>query len=201
MLTCLGGGVAFSIIASVDLQEAITPHGPRWPWILVTFGVAGPLSFLRSMDTLRFTSMAALAALLYTTLIVILYSCGIGGMFDPFGQGAAVGKAGEVVAFSEPLQALRALASISSAFSCHFNIPSIQAEMDQPTRPRIWTWYGGSFGFALCLYLIVALCGYATYGSAVSSNILTMYPKNGFTTAARIAISLVVIFSCAPTGL
>lgn len=198
-ITCLGGGTAFTVIASTGLRDTfVGTHGARWPWTLLTMGFSAPIAFLSSMDSLRFTSMAALLTLAYVTLLVALYSFGLdgdGGLLDPFAAGARVPAKGTVIAFGQPLSALRALASVSSAFSCHFNIPAIQAEMERPTPARVWAWYGGTFGFAFCLYTIVAMCGYMTFGDAVAANILSMYPSNALTNTAQVGISLVVIFS------
>ena len=50
--------------------------------------------------------------------------------------------------------------------------------MDTPTPQRCAKVYWLGFGLVTSLYVIVAVCGYYTFGDAVPSNIVDAYPKN-----------------------
>ena len=49
-------------------------------------------------------------------------------------------------------------------------------ELREPTQPRINSVIGAAIGAAFVIYMVVACCGYATYGTEVESDILTNYP-------------------------
>mmetsp|Transcript_21829 Transcript_21829/g.64501 ORF Transcript_21829/g.64501 Transcript_21829/m.64501 type:complete len:225 (+) Transcript_21829:1-675(+) len=81
------------------------------------------------------------------------------------------------------------------AFGAQLSIPTIYNEMENPTFERMLFVYVFGYGFAWVLYGVCAMCGYSTYGDAVTSNILDSYPDNGLVSAGRIGLSFVVIFS------
>jgi hypothetical protein len=76
---------------------------------------------------------------------------------------------------------------------------------------RMKTAIYGAIGAAACVYLVrhahaadlrpltlaqlVGVLGYASFGSAVGSNIIAMYPNDGVVCFARIAIVILVAFS------
>ena len=48
--------------------------GPRFLWVIVTVAIATPIAFLKDMDSLRHTSFAAVAILLYIVVLVAVYA-------------------------------------------------------------------------------------------------------------------------------
>ena len=75
------------------------------------------------------------------------------------------------------------------------SIPPIFTEMENPTPRRMLTVYVAGYGLAWLLYGTCALCGYATFGDAVTSNILDSYPSSGLVSTGRVGLAFVVIFS------
>ena len=70
----------------------------------------------------------------------------------------------------------------------------IYAELDE--RGRIDAVTRGAVAVAAALYVAIAACGYATFGSSVASNLLLSYPHaSAAVTLARVAIAVLVLFS------
>ena len=84
ILTSVGSGCVYVIVASDNLQSVLYPDGPRWLWVLLILIVVTPLSFIRTVDALRFTSLAAAALLVYILLLVVVFA--IGGAISPNGD-------------------------------------------------------------------------------------------------------------------
>ena len=53
-----------------------------------------------------------------------------------------------------------------------------------------------SIGGAAIIYLLIGLLGYATFGNRVGSNILDSYHGGLLISTCRVAISVLVLFSC-----
>ena len=53
------------------------------------------------------------------------------------------------------------------AYTCHQNIISITNELHDPTRRRAGITIVSAIGLALLLYIIMAICGYETFGASV----------------------------------
>ena len=81
------------------------------------------------------------------------------------------------------------------AFTCQQNIFSICDELKNPTMVRVGKVIGTSIGSAWVVYIIVAVAGFVTYGDMVQSDILNNYPASKVAAVARVAITLLVIFS------
>ncbi|KAJ2480316.1 hypothetical protein IWW56_002508 [Coemansia sp. RSA 2131] len=86
-----------------------------------------------------------------------------------------------------------ALATISFSFCAVAVMPSIEASM---RRPKRWNAVVGSaMGTVTSIYLIVGVIGYYAFGDQTKSPFFDNLPQNAATTAARILISLHVIFA------
>lgn len=81
------------------------------------------------------------------------------------------------------------------AFTCQQNIFSICDELKEPTMKRVGKVIGTAIGSAWVVYIIVAAAGFVTYGDLVQSDILNNYPASKAAAVARVAITLLVIFS------
>ena len=81
------------------------------------------------------------------------------------------------------------------SYTCHQNIFPIVNELENPSQYRFDSIILSVVGSALSLYLVIGMCGYATYGDKVRSDIIVNYPSNGLVSAVRVFISFVVCFS------
>jgi len=207
ILLCLGACCSYIIVATGGFRKVVNPDGASWYWTVLAICIVTPLSFLRSMDALRFTSLAAVIIVLFLTILIVIYSFGVNdsSLLDPcagvewnatyFVESGGPCPPGPFSPAGSPWGVLSAFSSLSMAYGAQLSIPSIFNEMENPSPERMLIVYVFGFGFAWVLYGVCAMCGYSTFGDAVTSNILDAYPENGLVSAGRIGLSFVVIFS------
>jgi amino acid permease len=113
-----------------------------------------------------------------------------GGGASGGGRGACRGS----VAWQRDAQhTLSALPTFLFAFASQINVASIASELRLPSRRRVDAVLLGGMGLTVIVYLLVAVGGYATYGSNVQGDLFLAYP--GGAIVARVALVLVVVLS------
>lgn len=140
-----------------------------------------PLSFLRRLDSLRYTSIIALISIGYLIILVLAH----------FIKGDTKRTGGELRIFHWA-GATRALASfpvIVFAYTCHQNVNkssatltcancwqmfSILNEIQNNSHFRTTSVVTASNGTAATIYLLVAITGYLSFGNGVGPNIVAM---------------------------
>ncbi|KAL1499840.1 hypothetical protein AB1Y20_012525 [Prymnesium parvum] len=207
ILNCVGACCSYMIVATASFQAVLAPAAASWYWTVLALCVVTPLSFLRSMDALRFTSLGAVLIVLFLTALILLYSLGVSddSLLDPCANvkwnGSAPADAkgpcppGEVDAVGSPWGILSAFSSLSMAYGAQVAVPPIFNEMEDPSPRRMLIVYVVSFGLAWVLYGVCAMCGYTTFGDAVPSNILDAYPSTSLVSIGRLGLAFVVMFS------
>jgi len=170
-------------------------EGSRWVYTVATLAIVTPLSYLRSMDTLRFTSLAAVVIILFMAGLILLMAFRARD-FEPCPDTTSphCGE-GEPVLATDALSILDAFGTLTLAYACQSTTPIIVSDMQRPTRGRIAATYALALGLAMSLYLAVGLAGYVTFGPEVDPDILNGYPNSPIVLAARLGIAVVVIFS------
>lgn len=196
-IKCFGVGVSYLIIIG-DLMPGVV-HGfygradevsylvDRIFWITVFMLVAIPLSFLRKLDSLKYTSVVALLSITYLVVIVV------GHWF----AGDTLDRRGPIKVF-KPEGALAALSSVPVlvfAYTCHQNMFSVLNEIKVNTPARTTGVVFTSIGSACFLYVTVALTGYLSFGDNVRGNIIGMYSSSILSTIGKAAIVVMVSFS------
>lgn len=126
-IKCFGVGVSYLIIIGDLMPQVIEGFigdvGPmlflvdRKFWITAFMLVVIPLSFLRRLDSLKYTSFVALVSIGYLVILVVAH----------YIIGDTVWNRGEVRYFSwsGPIPALRAFPIIVFAYTCHQNVSGI----------------------------------------------------------------------------
>lgn len=159
--------------------------------ITAALGVVMPLSVLRNIDSLRYTSLLAVAAVLYLTCVVVVKS----------GQEFATGSLEELksvhfLSLSDDI--FRSVPIMTLAFTCHMNIFPIITGLKLPTRRRVEHVTMGSLSICFFIYSILGVFGYLTFFTKdkVSGNILLNYDVDQpEIVVGRFAVTLVVMFS------
>lgn len=146
-----------------------------------------PLSFLRRLDSLKYTSIIALIAIGYLVILVLAH----------FIKGDTIQDRGEVsiIHWQGPVQTLASFPVIVFAYTCHQNMFSILNEIGNNSHFRTTAVVIASIGTAATIYILVAITGYLSYGSNVQGNIVSMYPHAVPSTIGRAAIVVLVMFS------
>lgn len=146
-----------------------------------------PLSFLRRLDSLKYTSVIALISIGYLVILVVYH----------FGKGDTIPDRGTVryLSWQGPIPALAAFPVIVFAYTCHQNMFSILNEINNNSHFRTTSVVVSSIGTAAAIYILVAITGYLSYGDNVNGNIVSMYPPSVASTIGRAAIVVLVMFS------
>ena len=152
-------------------------------WLLLVMLLVIPLSFLRTLDALRFTSQIALGTVVYLVIVVV-------GWFILKGPSP---ERGEVVMARFTSSTLASFPVQVFAYTCAQNLFPIYNELQNKTQQRMTTVIGISLGSAALCYEVLGIIGYLTFGSKVGSNIIAMYPATSLVIAiGRVGIVLLV---------
>lgn len=184
---------AFMYVRSCTATEAHT-NSPRL--III------PLSYLRRLDSLKYTSIAALISMAYL-VVLVLYN---------FIKGDSVADRGpiRVLNWAGAVPTLSSLPVIVFAFTCHQNVGSLASSLSVANRLQMFSilneindnshWKTtsvvfASIGSSASTYILVAITGYLSFGNSVGGNIVGMYPPGLYSMIGRAAIVMLVMFS------
>jgi amino acid permease len=195
---CFGVGVSYLIIIG-DLMPGVvrgfTGDDGLLPflvdrhfWVTAFMLVVIPLSFLRRLDSLKYTSVIALISIGYLVILVVYHFIAQ----DTF-EGARPPV--RVVQWAGPIQALSSFPVIVFAYTCHQNMFSILNEISNNTHTRTTAVVCASNGTAASIYILVAVTGYLSFGNSIGGNIVAQYAPSVAATIGRAAIVVLVMFS------
>ncbi|OBA21875.1 hypothetical protein METBIDRAFT_139215 [Metschnikowia bicuspidata var. bicuspidata NRRL YB-4993] len=199
---CFGVGVLYLVVIG-DLMPKIAesagaPAGSvllaRNFWISVFMAaVVAPLSFLKKLDSLKYTSVVALVSVVYLICLVVEHYFADGGAADA-----------REIDWVGPVSWRLTLTSFSIfvfAYTCHQNMFAIINELQPseklglPTR-QLNLIIRNAISVACLSYLVVGVLGYLTFGNAVNANIISMYPRDSVASlVGRLAIVVMVLLS------
>jgi len=161
------GDMLPSIMIAFDVNSDIMRS--RNFWVVASMLVVGPLAFLRNLDSLKYTSLAGLGAVIYMVGISILNWYKQIDLYLPPGM--------EPVPFSSfNKEAIKNFSIFIFAFTAHQNICTIQNEAALNTSRfmrRVINW---SVGLSAVAYFLFSIFSYATYGSSTESNVFLNFP-------------------------
>lgn len=182
-IKCFGVGVSYLVVIG-DLMPKImeTLHVDsnsilmaRNFWISLFMAVlVVPLSYLKKLDSLKYTSVVALFSVAYLICLVV------GHAF----AGDSIDKRSAPEVHWGPLSVVNTLRSFPLfvfAYTCHQNMFAIINELKANDTAGSQTRQSNiiirnAISIACSSYLVVGICGYFTFGSEVSGNIVAMYP-------------------------
>ncbi|KAJ0122962.1 vacuolar transporter 6 [Diaporthe amygdali] len=195
-IKCFGVAVSYLIIIG-DLMPGVirgfNENADRVPflvdrnfWITAFMLIIIPLSFLRRLDSLKYTSVIALISIGYLIVLVVYHFAS-----------DSVENRGDVsyIAWNGPVAFLSSLPVVVFAYTCHQNMFSVINEIKDNTPASIVGVISSSIGSAASIYVLVAITGYLTFGNTVLGNIVMMYPSSVASTIGKAAIVVLVMFS------
>ncbi|KAI9930046.1 hypothetical protein AWENTII_003490 [Aspergillus wentii] len=196
-IKCFGVGISYLIIIG-DLMPGViqgfiggTPEYEflidRHFWVTAFMLIIIPLAYLRRLDSLKYTSIAALVSMAYLVVLVV-YNFVIGD--TKTGRGPI-----RVIHWAGPIPTLSSLPVIVFAFTCHQNMFSILNEISNNSHFRTTGVVFASIGSSAATYILVAITGYLSFGNSIGGNIVGMYPPGLWATIGRAAIVMLVMFS------
>jgi amino acid permease len=151
-------------------------------WISVSFIFIIPLSFLPSLDALKWTSTLSILFIYAVTMLIIVYF--LLRHFTSFSVCSAVytdtyaNCTAPLKLFVPSLEALTIVPIFVFGYTCQQNLFSVVNELSNPSQNRLNTIIISVIVTAVFTYVVVAICGYATFHDNVESDILTNYPGN-----------------------
>ncbi|KAG5931711.1 hypothetical protein E4U53_001648 [Claviceps sorghi] len=193
---CFGVGVSYMIIIG-DLMPGVVlgfngqadqiPYlVDRHFWITAFMLLVIPLSFLRRLDSLKYTSLVALVSIGYLIVLVVYHFA-----VDPHAAPDNI----RVIRWSGAVETLSALPIVVFAYTCHQNMFSIVNEIKDNSPSSLIRVVLSSIGSAAAIYILVAITGYITFGNEIVGNIVLMYPTGVASTIGKAAIVILVLFS------
>ncbi|KAH8647428.1 transmembrane amino acid transporter protein-domain-containing protein [Tricladium varicosporioides] len=196
-IKCFGVGVSYLIIIG-DLMpgvvrgfneaaDSIPFLVDKHFWITVFMLVVIPLSFLRRLDSLKYTSIIALISIGYLVILVVYH----------FLRGDTMADRGpiRVIQWAGIIPTLQSFPVIVFAYTCHQNMFSILNEIKDNSHRNTTSVIAASIGSAASIYVLVGITGYLSFGDSVLGNIVGMYVPSTASTIAKAAIVVLVMFS------
>lgn len=195
---CFGVAVSYLIIIG-DLmpgvvqgftgdREVVPFLVDRHFWVTAFMLIVIPLSFLRRLDSLKYTSVVALISIGYL-IILVVYHFGAKDTIDPERSPLRIFK------WAGPIPALSSLPVVVFAYTCHQNMFSILNEIADNSQFRTTGVIIFSIGSAAFIYVLVGVTGYISFGNEVGGNIVAQYTPSVSATIGRAAIVVLVMFS------
>ncbi|KAK0387738.1 hypothetical protein NLU13_3983 [Sarocladium strictum] len=195
-IKCFGVGVSYMIIIG-DLMPGVVlgfnSHADRLPylvdrafWITAFMLLVIPLSFLRRLDSLKYTSLVALVSIGYLIILVIYHFA-----TDVHANPRDI----RVIKWEGAVATLSTVPVVVFAYTCHQNMFSIMNEIKDNRPSSMMGVIGTSIGSAASIYILVSITGYLTFGNSVVGNIVSMYPTGAASTIGKAAIVVLVLFS------
>lgn len=162
----------------------------RWFWATSTLLLIAPLSFLKNLRSLKFTSTLGTFAAFYLLLFVSIYYF--------FLQPAESRVPLSELRWWPPLYSpklLSALPILTFLYACHQNIFTVFSELRNNTPRRMDTVIFRSVGIATIFYLATASICYATFGATTKGDVLLNYPNDKFTMSAIVTLAVLLLTS------
>lgn len=199
-IKCFGVGVSYLVVIGDLMPKIMESLGcddgslfmERNLWItLFMILIVTPLSYLKKLDSLKYTSVVALVSVVYLVCLVV------GHFFLDRSSGSEAIRLGP---FSWRLT-LASFPIFVFAYTCHQNMFAILNELEPSEKDGSQTRQSNiiirnSILIACFSYLIVGILGYLTFGDSVNANIITMYPKDSIPSlVGRLCIVIMVSLS------
>jgi amino acid permease len=203
-IDCFAGNLSYSMILADTTTSLLAAAGiavTRTQSLLgVTSLVLLPLCLLKNLASLAPFSLAGIAGMLYTTMVMAFRYFGKAYVL-PKGEFAAsqliapvFGNKGASAAWS--FKALILTCMLSNAYIAHFNAPKFLSELKNNTMARFHQVIGWSFATSIALYAAVTCFGFLTFGASSNGLILNNYANaDKLASCARIAVTLSIVCS------
>jgi amino acid permease len=205
---------AVSIIYSGILGDVFTPllkeagvpdhyNGRTSNIIAITATLLLPLSCIKNLSALAFTSILGFCAIAYTVFFVVVraldgsYALGAG----QFVQGSTAALMEALPSFERSslwgfgFTSLVLVSNLGLAFIAHYNAPVFYRQLRNTNSKRFGLMVDISFTILVALYIATMLAGYSTFGDVCRGNLLLNYhPHDILSTLGRLATGFSILF-------
>ncbi|SCU89741.1 LAFA_0E20516g1_1 [Lachancea sp. 'fantastica'] len=188
---CYGVGLSYLVLVG-DLLPGIL-GGTRNGWILGSAVVIVPLVLLKKLDSLKYSSVLGLFAIAYLVCLILGSFVENTLLTDNYKQ-----IRGDVswIDVYDLKGMISTFTIVIFAFTGSMNMFSIVNELKDNSLSNINKVVSTSMIISCVLFLSVGVCGYLTFGSNVSGNIMLDYnPESHWTVIGKMCLGAVVILS------
>lgn len=191
------GDVFTPLLASVGLPDAM--NGRSTNILAISTLALLPLSLIKNLSALAFTSTLGFASVLYTVAFVVLrsldgsYALGTGRYVvdQVITQPSFLNKSTWNINFASLVLA----SNLGLAYVAHYNGTIFYRELKHTCPKKFGKMVHIAFGILTVLYSVIMLAGYFTFGDVTQGNILLNYhPSDLLSTLARFATGLSILF-------
>ncbi|CAI5756559.1 unnamed protein product [Candida verbasci] len=190
-IQCFGCAVSYLVLIRDIMPGIITslpyikPEYYSTFWLIVSLFFTIPLSFLSNLDSLKYTSILALIAIFYMSILVVVHY---------FIQD--IPREGIIILMPTSLtNVFSTFSIIVFAFTGHQNMFSIINEAKDKSLINLSKLINIAILSSSLSFIIVGLTGYLTFGSNVNGNIILSYPNGLSTTIGKLCIVFMITFS------
>jgi len=159
-----------------------------------------PLSLLKDLSALAFTSLLGCVAVVYTAIFVAVRALD-GSYALPSGRflsalpPALTPSFARASTWNTNAQALVLTSNLGLAYIAHYNAPAFYRSLEERSEARFGRVCAYSFGVLTLLYLGMMRLGYATFGDVTRSNLLSNYAAtDALATFGRAATFASILF-------
>ena len=205
-IMCLAAAVIYSGILGDVFTPLLTAAGVPDQFngrtsniLIITVMALLPMSLIKNLSALAFTSILGFCAIMYTVFFIVYrsldgsYALGT-GKFIIDGVIAAPSFAKSSL-WKFGLSSLVLASNLSLAYIAHYNAPAYYRELKDTSGPKFSGMVRTGFVMLTALYVITMTAGYSTFGEATQGNILLSYhPKDFLSTMGRVATGLSILF-------
>ncbi len=155
--------------------------------LVLTILVLFPLSCLRQLNALRFTSLLSVMGMFYL-LWLLIYE---------YASASSEDLANVTIRWTTPEFGIFRAAPIANvAFIAHYNVPRFYQELQDRTISKFSKAVVISLGMCTGVYLMVGVFGYLRYGEETKSDVLNNLPDDSTVAiVGRLALAGVVLFT------
>ena len=186
---CFGVATSYLIVVGDTMPVVMAKLGGfaanRSPWIVGAALLVAPLCYMPRLDGLKFASALSLGFVMFLTVMIVEY----------YFEGGGGGDVGTTSLAVFDLDTAKTMTIFIFGYTCHQNIFAVVNEIKRPTPARLDAVVATSIGTACGIYLLVAVCGYMTFGDKVQGDILDNYPVEPAITVARVFVAALVALS------
>ncbi|KAH7826385.1 putative AminoAcid/AuxinPermease(AAAP) Family Protein [Monocercomonoides exilis] len=162
--------------------------------IIIAFILIQPLSWLQSLNSLRFTSFFGMISMMFCVVVIVIRFC------SPFDDQV---NHEYVEAVRPSPSMIQTFSTLCFAFGCQQNVPIIQGEIHEKSTKSMLKITLISVSIVGFFYMMAGIFGYIQFtqmffdNKDTSGNILTLYnDRDWLVFAARIASLVTVVFCC-----
>jgi amino acid permease len=166
----------------------------------ITVALLLPLSSIKDLSALAFTSVLGFSAIMYTVLFVIVRSLDgtyklHTGKFLQDSLIAATPSFGQTSLWNFNFISLVLASNLGLAYIAHYNGPNFYRSLKKTNSKRFRVMVNISFTILVVLYVATMTAGYSTFGDACQGNILLNYhPDDILSTLGRLATGFSILF-------